>query len=372
MGKQPGRRTVELFLSGDVMTGRGIDQILPHPSDPILYESYVRDARDYLRLAEAASGPISRRGDFRYVWGDALEILDATAPAARIINLETSITTSPDYWPHKGINYRMHPANIPTLSTAGIDCCVLANNHVLDWGYSGLEETLQSLERAGMQKAGAGHNLEQAAAPAVLKLPAGQRLLVFGLGVGNSGIPASWSAAEGRAGVNFVEEVSGRTVERLAEQRREFAKPGDLSLASIHWGGNWGYTVPGEQQTFARSLIDEAGFDLIHGHSSHHVKGFEVHRRRLILYGCGDFLNDYEGIGGHGDYRGDLSLMYFPLLEAGTGRLERLRMVPMRTRRFRLERARGDDTEWLASMLNRECGRFGTGIERHDDEFWAC
>ena len=49
---------ITLFLCGDVMTGRGIDQVLPHPSDPRLYESYVRNAKEYVALAEAANGPI--------------------------------------------------------------------------------------------------------------------------------------------------------------------------------------------------------------------------------------------------------------------------------------------------------------------------
>ncbi len=67
---------VTLFVCGDVMTGRGIDQILPHPSPPQLQESYVRDAREYVELAEQVNGPIVRPVDFRYIWGDALAELD--------------------------------------------------------------------------------------------------------------------------------------------------------------------------------------------------------------------------------------------------------------------------------------------------------
>ncbi|WP_092998785.1 CapA family protein [Thiohalomonas denitrificans] len=366
-----GRRQLQFFLCGDVMTGRGIDQILPHAGDPVIHEPYVRDARDYLKLAEIANGPIPRPVDFGYIWGDALDVLGAAAPDARIINLETSITTSPDYWPRKGINYRMHPGNTPCLTAAHIDCCVLANNHVMDWGYSGLEETLETLRHAGLKLAGAGRNREEAAAPAVLDLPGGQRLLVFGLGTGSSGIPDDWAAGEERAGVNRLDALSEGNVQRLAEKKREYAAPGDFCIASIHWGGNWGYDISVEQQTFARALIEKAGFDLIHGHSSHHIKGFEIHQGRLILYGCGDFLNDYEGIGGHDAYRGDLSLMYFPFLDPGTGSLERLRMVPMRTRRFRLERAGPEETEWLASVLDREMGRFGAGVILREGELWT-
>src|SRR5687768_14486749 len=85
--------TFELFLCGDVMPGRGIDQILPHPSDPQLFEAYVRDARDYVALAERSAGKIPRKVSPAYVWGDALDELARRRPALRLVNLETSITT---------------------------------------------------------------------------------------------------------------------------------------------------------------------------------------------------------------------------------------------------------------------------------------
>ena len=141
--------SLRLFLCGDVMTGRGIDQALPHPVDPVLYEPYVRDAREYVDLAEKANGPIPRPVSFDYIWGDALQELERASVDLRIINLETAITSEETPWPDKGIHYRMHPLNIGCLSAARISACALANNHVLDWGYSGLSETLRSLDAAG-------------------------------------------------------------------------------------------------------------------------------------------------------------------------------------------------------------------------------
>jgi len=78
---------ITLFLCGDVMTGRGIDQVLPHPSDPVLFEPYVKDARDYVRLAERANDPIPKPVGYSYIWGDALDELEKKAPDIRIINL---------------------------------------------------------------------------------------------------------------------------------------------------------------------------------------------------------------------------------------------------------------------------------------------
>ena len=104
---------ITIFMCGDVMTGRGIDQVLPHPSDPLIHEPYVRSARGYVDLAEKGNGPIQQPVSFSYIWGDALDELERVAPDLRMINLETSITKSNDYWKGKGINYRMHPENIP-------------------------------------------------------------------------------------------------------------------------------------------------------------------------------------------------------------------------------------------------------------------
>lgn len=107
--------------------------------------------------------------------------------------------------------------------------------------------------------------------------------------------------------------------------------------------------------------------DVVHGHSSHHVKGIEIHRGRLILYGCGDFFNDYEGIGGYESFRGDLSLMYFPTLEPASGRLAALQMTPTQVRRLRVNRAFEVDMRWLRDLLNREGERFGTWVEMMSD-----
>jgi poly-gamma-glutamate synthesis protein (capsule biosynthesis protein) len=355
--------SLALLLCGDVMTGRGIDQALPHSVHPQLHEPWVKSALDYVALAEKKNGPISRPVGFSYIWGDALEVLKRFAPEARIINLETAVTTSGEAWPDKGIHYRMHPKNVSCLTEAGFQCCVLANNHVLDWGRPGLAETLASLHDADLQTAGAGRDLEEAAAPAVLPASGKGRVLVLGLGHESSGIPRAWAADEKRAGVNLLDGFSEQSIGRIAERVRAVKQPGDVVVASIHWGGNWGYRVPEEQRKFAHRLVERAGVDVVHGHSSHHPKGIEVHEDRPILYGCGDFINDYEGIQGYEEFRDDLSLMYFPRLDRASGRLLALEMVPMQIRRFRLHRAGAKDARWLAKTLDRESARFGCGVE---------
>ena len=359
-------REIKLFLCGDVMTGRGIDQVLPHPGDPILFESYMKSALGYLKLAEEVHGLIPKPVPFSYIWGDALAEFQRRKPDVRIINLETAITRSDDVQ-DKAVNYRMRPDNIRCITAANIDCCTLANNHVLDWGYPGLEETLETLKKANIKIAGAGRDMREAQSPAKIHVSGKGRVLVFSFGSETSGVPWSWAAGVDRPGVNLLRDFSAETVHSIRDDIAPLKAPGDVVAASIHWGSNWGYEVPRMQQEFAHQLIDEAWVDVVHGHSSHHVKGVEVYKGKLILYGCGDFLNDYEGISGHEVYRGDLTLMYFVSVEPETGKLTRLSMTPMQIKRFRLNHASAEDAVWLKNILNREGRKLGTSAEQNAD-----
>jgi poly-gamma-glutamate synthesis protein (capsule biosynthesis protein) len=137
-------------------------------------------------------------------------------------------------------------------------------------------------------------------------------------------------------------------------------------VASIHWGSNWGYAIPKEQIDFAHRLVDE-GVAIVYGHSSHHVRPIEVYRQRLILYGCGDFLNDYEGIGGFEEFRGDLTSMYFVTIDPAQGQLQELRLVPMQIRRCRLQHAFESDVQRLCDVLNQQSMQFGTQAFPHGE-----
>jgi len=352
--------TTTLFLCGDVMTGRAIDQILPHPGDPTLRESVVTDARTYVALAERVNGAIPRPVPFEWPWGDALSVLDETAPDARLINLETAITTSSDFAPGKAVHYRMNPANIGCLTVARPDICVLANNHVLDFGVNGLVETLQALDDSGLTYVGAGHS--RAAAHRAAVLPGG--VVVVAAGARSSGVPPSWAATDDRPGVAYLDSLSDARCDALAAEALAARRADEVTVVSLHWGSNWGYEIHNASIRFAHRLID-AGVDVVYGHSSHHPRPIEVYRGRLILYGCGDLINDYEGIEPYRNFRDELRLLYFATFDGG--RLQRLQMVPMRARRMRLERADREDSEWLRATLEEASAPFGTRIRYEDD-----
>ncbi|MHA1517725.1 MAG: CapA family protein [Alphaproteobacteria bacterium] len=230
---------IKLFLCGDVMTGRGIDQVLPHPGNPRICESDMASALGYVALAEAANGPIPRPVDFSYVWGDSLVELEHVRPDLRIVNLETSITKSEDCT-DKGISYRMSPENVACITAAKIDCCVLVNNHILDWGRAGLIETLETLDKAKLKRVGAGRDTQESESPAILEVAGKGRTIVFGFGSETSGIPQDWGATADRPGVNLLESLSPSAVERIARLVARIKRPDDIVIASIHWGSNWG------------------------------------------------------------------------------------------------------------------------------------
>ena len=92
-----------------------------------------------------------------------------------------------------------------------------------------------------------------------------------------------------------------------------------------------------------------------------------MYQGQPIIYGAGDFLNDYEGIGGYEDYRADLTLMYFVSVDSVTGKLVHLHMMPMQIKHFRLHHAAKPDALWLRELLNREGMQLGTRVELQSD-----
>ena len=479
--KPPG--AVRLLLTGDVMLGRGVDQILPHHADPQIYEGWVKDARDYVALAEAANGgplplpAVAARGA-AYPWGDfGLAEIAAMAPDATVVNLETALTARGAPWPGKGIHYRCHPANAACLAAAGVDVAALANNHALDWGrFEALDDTLAALRGAGVRAAGAGHTLAEAERPAVVELPprsggggggggksagggkdsassgvsgaaapaaaaaapagepAGEqqqqqqqqqeheqplpgRVLVWAFGHESSGVMPGWDATPARPGI-AVTDLSAADAERIAATvRAAKTRPGDVAVVSLHVGGNWGFDVPEAQKQFAHALLDAGGPDVVHCHSSHHAKGFEVRRAGgpaaaakvpaaavgpaaarpaagagaglgLILWGAGDLISDYEGIANasvdaafpKASHRDDVGALWFADIVPGgsaagggggggggdvssSGRLVALTVTPTRLRHLRLERPDPGDADYLERTLAREAAKLGGGAK---------
>lgn len=188
------------------MLGRGVDQILPHPGKPQLRERYMRDATGYVRLAERVNGRIPLPVDWRWPWGEALAVLENTATDVCLINLETTITADGEFADRKPVCYRMHPDNVPALTALRPHVCALANNHILDFGYQGLTDTVAALAGAGIQSVGAGADLLAARRSALVTVGHERRVIVGSVAAESSGVPESWAARRDRPGVWLIRD----------------------------------------------------------------------------------------------------------------------------------------------------------------------
>src|SRR5258708_12984376 len=189
------------------MSGARCEQGLCNRCDRRIYEPAARSANEYVQLAERANGRMLRQLSFEYPWGAALAEIRSAAPVIYLVNLETAITHSEDFLP-KGINYRMSPDNAPCLASAGINCCVLANNHVLDWSEAGLIDTLDNLRKLGIQAVGAGTDAVEAASPAIFSADQNRRVIVFAVASVTSGTPENWAAAQNSPALNLLPQFS--------------------------------------------------------------------------------------------------------------------------------------------------------------------
>jgi poly-gamma-glutamate capsule biosynthesis protein CapA/YwtB (metallophosphatase superfamily) len=127
----------------------------------------------------------------------------------------------------------MNPENVPCLTAAGVDVCSLANNHILDWGYKGLEDTLATLERARIRYAGAGRDLARAEAPVVVEVP-GKGRVVVAIGSPTSSIPLALRATAQRPGLHVTADFAEDGVLKIRERVEAVQQPGDVIVASVH------------------------------------------------------------------------------------------------------------------------------------------
>ncbi len=338
---------MKLFLGGDVMLGRGVDQIMKYKGDPELKESFIKDARYYV---PDEMKKFTQPGNFvldNYIWNDLLKDPNFLESDLKIVNLETSVTESDEYDLQKEIHYKMHPKNVPVLKY--VDFCSIANNHIMDFGRTGLLETLNSLT---VPYAGAGRNLAEAARP---KLVNG--IKIFCAATHYAGLPKNWRATD-EPGVNLILDEFD-FLAFLNRIRKE--KSNEFIVVSIHWGSNWGYTVESKHRKWAQRLID-SGVDLVHGHSSHHFKPMEIYKGKLILYGCGDLINDYEIIPRREKYMDDINLAYYPTYENGV--LTKLEIVPYTLKNLQLKRVY--DLDRIVERLNLICQPFNLSYRQVD------
>lgn len=285
-----------------------------------------------------------------YPWGDTLPILHSAD--WRICNLECVISDRGMPWApfEKAFHFRSAAKNIAVLEAARINAVSIANNHTLDYGYDAMFEMLEILDRAGIVHSGAGANLEDASRLATAEAR-GRKLALVAFSDNEPG----WEATPIEPGIFYVPvDLSDSRAQRLLELVRDGKEHVDLLIVSAHWGSNWGYAPPKEHVEFAHALVD-AGAGLVFGHSSHVFRGIEFYKERPILYGAGNFVDDYavDRI-----ERNDQAFIYLADVEDAIP--HNLTLYPTMIRNCQARRADGINERSIFEKMQQLCSGVGT------------
>lgn len=303
-------------FTGDVMLGRGVDH--------------------HQRTRQRA--PVE-------VWGEMFD--DMVALDGLIINLECCLSDRGQKWTrtNRPFHFRAHPGWASTaLTEAGVDCCALANNHMLDFEEVALADTLDTLDSAGIARTGAGRTEDEALDPAIFDVD-NVRIAVVSL-TDNTPEFAAGASNPGTAYVSADPDDRTRRLVTEAFSRASDADP-DLLVASVHLGPNM-VAFPAENLVEFTHFLVDTGADVVHGHSAHVFQGIEQYDEGLILHDTGDFVDDYvvdEGL------RNDRGFLYELVVEDGSP--TELRLHPMVIRDRQIWLPSGERSWWEKTLRQR-------------------
>lgn len=305
---------VTIGLTGDVMLGRTLDRV------------------------------ITEKG-YDYPWGNMLPVLKCAD--INLINLETTLTDSVDQV-SKIFNFKASPDKITSLERADVSVANLANNHILDFGVEGLLETMHTLDLARIQHVGAGRNITEASQPIVITR---NNLSVGVIGITDN--EPEWKATR-LPGICYVDIESPDQHEVLFNSLHQLRSETDIVIVSVHWGPNM-RERPGQSFVEFAHKLSHHGANVIHGHSAHILQGIEVYNNSFILYDTGDFVDDYMV---NWNLRNDLAA-YF-LLTVNRDGVYDLQITPTRIKGCQVNRATGEDYDWVMHRLKFLSSGFGT------------
>jgi poly-gamma-glutamate capsule biosynthesis protein CapA/YwtB (metallophosphatase superfamily) len=247
--------------------------------------------------------------------------------------------------------FRGPPQAVRALQAIGVRAVGLANNHALDYEVEALVETLELLGDAGIAVAGSGRGESQARRGAIVET-GGQ---CIGL-VAVSDHPREFAAGRDSPGIAFG-DLRRKIPDWLAGELARLARECNQVVAFPHWGPNM-TTEPASWQRRAADELQEAGADLVAGHSAHVFHGTAWSRRGPLLYDLGDALDDYAVDAG---LRNDLGVL--AIWRPGDPEAE-LELAGLALDYCRTRLAAGDEADWIARRLAEACEPLGTRVER--------
>ena len=200
-----------------------------------------------------------------------------------MVNLETAVTNRGKPAPKEYV-FRAPATAFTALKSGGVDLVTVANNHGMDYGTTGLKDTLAAGRRAGVPVVGAGRNDQHAYKPHRVTVK-GQRIAIIGATqVLDDQLITAWTAGPGKMGL-----ASAKDEPRLVRAVREARRTSDTVVVYLHWGVELASCPTGHQRSLARKLVD-AGADVVVGSHAHVLLGAGKLKRALVAYGLGNFV----------------------------------------------------------------------------------
>jgi poly-gamma-glutamate synthesis protein (capsule biosynthesis protein) len=201
-----------------------------------------------------------------------------------MLNLETAVTGRGEPVAGKQFHFRSPAESFVALKSAGVDVVNMANNHALDYGSVGMEDTFDAIASYGMPVVGIGHNVEEAYRPYRTVIN-GQRIGVFGaVDWLEPGLVSDWTATDDRPGLAFCIDPT-----RLLAAVRSARPVLDTLIVFLHWGTEYTHCASPDQHSLAIALVG-AGADIIVGSHAHEVFGAGHVGSSLVAYGLGNFV----------------------------------------------------------------------------------
>jgi len=263
-------------------------------------------------------------------------------------NLEAPVTrASQPVWLWKQYIYRVDPAAVEAWKWLGLDIVSLANNHVLDYRQNGLVDTVDALDRAGIEHVGGGKDAAAARRPAIFAV--GETRIGF---LGYLENQAGFCLYEGLFAADHEPGCAKLTTENVADDVRRLRKDVDILIVSVHWGENYSGITLG-QRDYARVLLD-LGVDAVVGHHPHNEQAFQVAHRRIVFYSLGNYA---WGAPGHDELRIGLvaRLSIRPRESGHTSYISAVEVFPIVTQNrfvhFQPRRLGRDEVGWLDPFL---------------------
>lgn len=338
-------------------------------TEPPLEEPVPEEKRE-LRITAAGDIMLGRGVEYHIKrlnmsYGDAFEEIRDTMSAGDIVfgNLEIPMTQREHGLDPEGkIVLKSTPESVNGINYGGFNVLSLANNHIMDYYEEGLFETLEILDKNKIYHAGAGKNMEDARAPALME-KSGYRVALLAYTemaeLTFKGNPMlSFTAGEEKSG------VAPFKMEFVKEDMEKIRKDCDILIVSIHWGVENSFRATKEQQRLAREIID-AGADIILGHHPHRFQAVEIYEGKPIIYSLGNLIFDQNDPNNQESFLVDMTFT--------ENELTKLTLIPIRTiEKNHVIIPKGENARAMLERQLKLCGELGAKCGITEDVISFC